>query len=269
MSTIDPNPDESQSQNPSDSLSPVGGLILLEQLSQISCSTLSRPMLKGINHKEQKAVFFKPRCKLWSCETCSDINRRFWAATAAYAMELLRSDGVPMDFVTVTSHERLAADASLRVLPLAWNNLNRRLSRAAPTMEYMAIPELHKNGRVHVHALVAAQLKKRWWKDNARAVGMGYQSDAQEVKSIGGAAFYVSKYIGKQLESRNIAKGFRRIRLTQGFPRLPEMMLPPGWIFLALSATTALNDEMRHYQALGYRVALADGIAAWDFVRNE
>ena len=225
MSTIEPIDDESQSSPASDFMSPAGGLIVYRTIQQNSeiCTALNRPFLKAINHSTKQVVLFRPRCKSWRCPGCAKINAQKVVLRAANGSEVMQSRGAVLDFVTVTSHEKLDPAASLAVLPKAWNKLNRRMSREAASHEYLAIPEQHKDGRWHLHAIVTAKLPKKWWKDNARQCGLGYQSDVQEVRTLGGVAYYVSKYVSKTLENPNLPKNFRRVRASHGWPELPAM----------------------------------------------
>jgi len=246
------------------------GLIhFIEQVAADPCTNPRVPMMRGISQLEQKVVYFRPTCKSWSCPTCARRNRAKWVATAINGVAVLSDRSAKIDFVTVTSHERLGPAETLRVLPHGWDMLRKRLRRAAATVEYMLIPEAHKDGRVHLHGLVSARLPKRWWKDNAREVGMGYQSDVKEVVSVGGVAGYVSKYIGKQMEFTFFGNGFHRVRCSQGFPRLPDHELPAGWTFSVLPRDVSLAQDMVFWQGRGYQVALGDGLSAWGFVDPE
>lgn len=270
MSTIDPNSDESQSENAPFFMSPAGGLIVyrITQPNSPICSALNRPLLKGINHITKQVVLFHPRCKSWRCPACASINAQKATLRALNGAELLIAGGSKMDFLTVTSHEKLSPASSLAVLPKAWNKLNRRVKRVSTAPEYLAIPEQHKDGRWHLHALISVKLPRKWWKDNARACGLGYQSDVKEVQSLGGVAYYVAKYVSKTLENPNLPAHFRRIRPSAGWPKLPAMPENPDWQFMIVPKDVPMNFEAETYQHMGYTVVLADAASAWDWIEH-
>jgi len=211
------------------------------------CPNQSVPILRAIDMPHGVVVFFRPRCKLWSCSVCGPINASRWAWRADSGVRQFKCAG-RVEFITLTSHERLVAGASLAVLPDAWKKLQERLRRAAKG-EYLIVPEVHKDGRVHLHGLFTHGLPKRWYKDNARACGMGYQVDVQEIRTLGGVSAYVTKYLTKSIIEPQFAKGFRRVRTTRGWPKLPEQPPPAGLIFelLARGETLvgAIDDARR------------------------
>ena len=269
MSTIEPKADESQSSGSPVFQSPEGGLIVYRKSQQdCGCSAPNRPLIKAVNHASKQCILFHPRCGSWKCPACAQINAQKAILRAVHGSEVLIAQGAKIDFVTVTSHEKLDAAASLAVLPLAWNKLNVRIKRAAQSPEYFAIPEQHKDGRWHLHAMTTAALPKKWWKDNARGCGMGYQSDVQEVKSLGGVAYYVAKYQGKMLQNSNLPKNFRRIRHSNGWPELPAMSPLPDWKFMPVPHDIPVQHEVDSYNAQGFTVVLADEQSSWDWIEH-
>jgi len=239
-----------------------GGLdSFIEQFRADDCPNTHTPWLKGIDIRAGIVVFFRPRCKLWSCPVCGPINATLWAWRADAGARLLGKEH-PLAFITLTSHEKLAANASLRVLPSAWGKLQDRLRRAA-SGQYLIVPELHKNGRVHLHGLFTHGLKKKWFKDNARECGMGYQVDSQEVISLGGVAAYVTKYLTKSIVEPQFAKGFRRVRTTRNWPKLPEKIPRDGLSFVLFEHDETLQDAAREARAHGYEVVIAGSKSGW------
>jgi len=248
-------------------MSPEGGLILYRISGQeTSCNTPHRPLLKAVHHGWQEVVYFHPSCGCYSCAACAENLKFRWSLAAQWGVRVYLDQGIHVDFLTVTSHEKLNAAGSKAVLAKAWPVLRRRMNHASDHHEYFLVPEQHRDGRWHIHAIVTANLKKKWWKDNARACGFGYQSDVKEVQSGGGAGAYVSKYIGKTLQNSNLPKHHRRVRLSGNWPRLPKLPPPTGWEFHALAAQDAINSEIAQYQKAGFQVVIADPKSAWDWV---
>ncbi len=252
-----------------DFLSAEGGLTLYRLTQQESnCIAPNRPMLKAVNRATRQVVFFRPACKSWGCPGCAQKRAKRWVYVARHGTEALLQQGLHVDFLTVTSHEKLGAVGSLSVLSSAWNKLNRRIHRAADTADYFLVPEPHKNGRWHIHAIITAKLPKRWWKDNARACGFGYQSDVQEVRTLGGVHFYVTKYLTKSLQNSNLPRGFRRVRVSQGWPDLPELPSSPDWIFIVLERDRAVAWDVEAYEREGFSVVITDENGAWEIVNS-
>jgi len=233
---------------------------LVEQVcASNKCSNPFVPLLQAVNHTTKTALYYRPRCKLWSCEPCAETNKALWTWRAEHgASSLYKAPGGVLSFITVTSHEALSPGGTLAVLPDAWGKLYWRLKRAAPGVQYFMVPEPHKDGRLHLHAIVSCDLPKRWWKDNARASGFGYQNDVQEVVSVGGVVGYVSKYMSKMLQFTNFQKGFRRVRKSQRWPALPPLALNSDWTIKPLPQDIVLNEAMTFQKMRGYSSTLTD-----------
>jgi len=98
--------------------------------------------------------------------------------------------------------------------------LYNALKRQKPDFEYMIVPEKHKSGRMHVHALWNAGVSQRWLKTNARKRGLGYQCKVIHVASSGHAQKYVVKYVGKDLGA-DVPPHFRRVRVSADWADIP------------------------------------------------
>jgi len=229
------------------------------------CTTPRRPWLMGVNLQAQRAVAFQPRCKLWSCPACAEINRRLWATRTFHGAAALREKGAHIYFLTITSHETLSPAGTVRVFPDAWKKLRQRAYRMAGKYQYLMVPEKHQNGRMHVHMVETAGLGTRWWKDNSRECGFGYMVEEEEC-SDGNAAFYVVKYLGKQM-SDNIPwpKRFRRVRVSREWPALPEMERVVGWNWRVL--VEKLDEELERLAQYGFDVRVLDHSQAWVYAR--
>lgn len=244
---------------------------LLEQVQVFECKNRKTPMLRGINHALKKAVLFHPRCGLWSCPECAQINKEMWTWRASSGGLVLFQELGAIEFLTLTSHEKLSAAASVDVWPDAWKKLAERARYHGGEFQYFAVPERHKTGRLHVHAIIAteAQLPKRFWKNAARACGMGYQADLQEVLHVGGVGGYVGKYLAKTLQYSHWKKGFRRVRTSQGWPKLPTLPKAEGWDFVTLPSDVSVADALSVARDLGYEIYLTGHKTAWKYVNGD
>ena len=250
---------------------PVGmsdGLIYIEHFQKTDgCSTPNRPWMVASNPITQASIVFRPTCKTWACPSCADVNRRRWIATALHGVESLKSSGHNVDFLTLTSHERLRGTASFRVWPLAWKKLQARYYYALPDGDpgaYLAVPERHKDGSLHTHATITGGLDERWWKDNARECGMGYMADVQEVNDLG-VAGYVSKYLGKTM-GEAWPKYKRRVNTSRSWPTLPDLEQQPGWMFRVVSRNREIWQVCENLAALGHSTFLASAEGAWTLI---
>lgn len=243
-----------------------GGLSNKEQVVATTCQANWRPWLRGINHEAHKVIYYQPNCGSWSCPYCAENNRKRWTWLIASSTGVHLSNGSQVSFTTLTSHEKLSPSASLIVFPKAWDRLRQRARRQRPG-HYVMIPEQHANGRLHVHMLDTFGLPSRWWKDNARACGLGYMAESEFARTAGGAARYASKYLSKGLGT-DWPKGFRRVRTSPGFiveelrqrdgddETLMEPQLLLQWS--RLGRDSRVSDESEHWKSLGYEVIVCD-----------
>jgi len=145
----------------------------------------------------------------------------YWGMRASMGSKQILRRGESLDFVTITSHERLKDFAATEtVWRSSWGALYNAIKRQKKQFDYMIVPERHKDGRMHVHALWNAGVSKRWLKDNARKRGLGYQCEVIHVTGEGCAQKYITKYVGKSLGDF-YAPHFRRVRVSRGWADVP------------------------------------------------
>lgn len=179
-------------------------------------------LLIGWDAGNKRALVTWANCDSWNCVDCSKRMASLWALRAEIGSREILLAGGTLDFVTITSHEKLRDfESTERVWRSAWNALYCAIKRKAPNFQYMIVPEKHEDGRMHVHALWNAGVSKRWLKDNARKRGMGYQAEIKSISNSGGAQKYVVKYVGKSLGD-NVPDHFRRVRVSNNWAKVPE-----------------------------------------------
>lgn len=241
------------------------GLTIVEQINRpiATCDNPRVPVVLGMNHETRVAVIWRPRCKLWSCEACAQINAACWSIIAQTGVEAFLAEGRSPCFFTITSHERLSAAATMRVWPRAWAKLSTRLRRKIPGIQYLMVPEKHEDGRLHVHGVASDGIPERWLKDNARECGLGYQAATGEIENPRRVASYVTKYLVKQLESTDWPKHFRRVRTSRGWPK-PEPVTDTGsWHWVVLTSQDSEEIEAEVLRREGYLVIVGDHRTAW------
>ena len=168
---------------------------------------------------------------------------------------LARGDKV--DFVTITSHEALPDFASTEaVWRDAWSKLYAALKRKQPSLEYMIVPEKHKDSRMHVHAVWNAGVSQKWLKDNARKRGLGYQAKVVSISESAPAVRYITKYIGKDL-GEDVPAHFRRVRVSRGWADIsPPVNEYASLRWEYIGSNGALNEVYKECHARN--VALID-----------
>jgi len=227
--------------------------------------------MRGVNHTEKRAVYFRPRCKLWTCPYCAEVNKKLWTARAYYGAEVLgdtdgKSQSNLITFLTLTSHAKLGPEKTIEVFSSAWNVLRGRARRRAPQGQYILIPERHKDGRLHAHAVTTFHLGQRFWKDASAEVGLGYMAEEEIARTPGGAAFYVAKYLSKALTVTDWPKYWRRVRTSRRWPKLPPLPENEDWRFLTLPQDTGLTESALELANGGYEVMFLNHAEAWDYV---
>ena len=235
--------------------SAAGGLSSIEQQSADTpvCDAPGRPLLRAVSLERRKVLYYKPRCKSWHCAACAVINQRLWTARIYQATSILIDAGAQISFTTLTTHEKLSAEASWRLFYPAWQRLYKRARRAAGAGEYVMIPEAHQSGRMHVHMLDTWNLRTRWWKDNARGCGLGYMAESEFAETPGGAAHYAAKYLTKAIVNEELRR-VRKIRKSQGFLKGIPSPFREDWRIERLDSDTPLMLDARAYMQRGFDV---------------
>ena len=178
----------------------------------------------------------------------------------------MTANGQSLSFLTLTSHEQLTVTGSLKVWPKAWKKLRQRANYKLHGFQYILIPERHKSGKLHIHALETGNFGQKWWKDNGRECGLGYIANEGTARTAGGAAMYVTKYLTKSLESTVWPKGLRRIRTTRSWPQLPTPEPLPDWQWQIIPQNVQVSDLIGGKMAQGWIVEQFDHQDAWKYL---
>jgi hypothetical protein len=183
-------------------------------------------------HPENGQVLYqRPDCHLWACPDCAEINKRRWTAIVCEGIRQYQAEGQQnWYFITLTNAGYLRTfNATLVSFRKNWPKFYARWKRSSPNLHYVMLPEHHKDGRLHMHALTSSNLPKRWYKDNGAGCGLGYMNDATPIKSLAHAAFYVTKYVTKTLGIHAWPKTLHRVRTSAGWPKLAKLESDERW----------------------------------------
>jgi len=178
-------------------------------------------LLFGWDNNSKRVYVARANCDSWKCKECRLRMAENWGLRAALGCAEIIRRGEQLDFVTITSHEKLATfQQTESVWRDAWSTLYAALKRQKSNLCYMIVPERHEDGRMHVHALWNAGVSQRWLKNNARKRGLGYQCKIIHVSAERHAQKYVVKYVGKDIGSDAPAH-FRRVRVSNNWTDIP------------------------------------------------
>lgn len=195
------------------------------------CTTENRVYLVQVDPEQHRVLLQRPDCHLWSCPDCAEVNKRKWTAIVCEGIKHYQAEGQERwYFVTITSagyHKTF--NATLLAFRKNWPRFYARWKRASPDLHYALLPEHHKDGRLHIHALTSANLSKRWYKDTGAECGLGFMNDAQELESIAKAAFYVTKYVTKTLGVHTWPKSLHRVRTSAKWPKIEKFQSDEQW----------------------------------------
>jgi len=190
-------------------------------------------------------------CNQWACPVCRKRLAHRWALNIYYGSLLMRPN--PLYFITLTMPGWMSDPAQgYQELPRCWKNFTYHMQKSAYSSAYAAFAEEQHVNRdmVHLHIITRANLPTRL---NDLAVRCGFGPQSRNVIVSGpGAAFYVSKYASKNLP--HAPSGFRRVRISRDWPRLPEPDLPYDYIPREPKESTR-SYIARCAAALGYQVA--------------
>lgn len=220
------------------------------------CETPNRPYVIGYNQETKKAVLFQPDCGMWTCPHCAEKRKVHWQIVALNGTNRLLENGLPMQFVTLTSRggKGRTKERALMHFKENWPKLRKAAKYAFPQFEYILIPEQHANGILHCHLICSSDLATRFWKDEGYKRGFGYQNKAKPLDSAGYVPAYVSKYIGKDFCHVVWPPNFRRVRSSKGWPPLPENETPEEFLYrVEFDKRTALW-EVYILRDLGYDI---------------
>lgn len=217
------------------------------------------PVMVGIQKDEKKGKLWRVNCSRWSCEFCAAENAKEWAFVAFYGASELTDEFGALAFITMTSHEKLSVPGTLAVWPDAWKKLHSRLSYRHGKGEYFMVPERHKSMKLHMHAICTWGVDEHWLKDNARACGLGYIAHVRPVDHPVAAMAYASKYLTKF--GHAWPKGWRRVRLSRGWPKPTEPGQPEGWQYWVTKQDPELLVNMvADYATAGYTFDVQRGL---------
>lgn len=181
---------------------------------------------------------------MWSCPECGETNASAWRDRVLYGVLMYMTErGIEFRFVTLTlgGNNRTRLN-SIQAWREVWPRLYARHYRKHGARPYVLIPEMHRNGVVHLHAIIATDEKQRWWKDNCYAVGGGYMAKSIAIDQPSNILVYMAKYMTKNNAVKRWPDNYRRVRTSHDWPSPPE----PEW-HAELDWSVKTLETITHY----------------------
>lgn len=172
-----------------------------------TATSCPRPLLGKLLHNPRTGDSLPVPCGTWGCSVCGPAK--------AHRLGLLAAAAEPERFVTLS---RVGPD--LQTVHRRLQILSRALRRSGWGWEYLAVPEVHRNGSWHLHLLQRGDfIPQRKLSERARSAGMGYVVDIRRIQAAGDVAPYLCKYLTKQTLNTAVeaSKHRRRFRTSRNF----------------------------------------------------
>jgi len=174
-----------------------------------------------------RGYIMRTNCGSWQCPYCRRKLAHYWAQNVYYGACLWRPN--PLYFITLTMPGWMSDPMQgYKELPKCWDNFRSIATKQYSCWSYAAFAEeqTKTRGMVHLHVITTCNLPTRL-NEMALHCGFGHQADNQLINGTG-AAYYVTKYASKTLP--HAPHGFRRVRISRIWPRLPDPVLPKDYI---------------------------------------
>lgn len=199
------------------------------------------------------------RCKRWSCDHCAPINRQKVIGIAR------RAKPDAMLTLTLRPNENETPDEMAGRLKAALRLLRLRLKRHGrfSNFHFMAVFERHKSGFPHLHLLLKSQyIPWRWLRSTWEGITGSHEVHIRKISSQGLEAFYVAKYIGKDLAG---FRGCKRWWRSYGYSTEDRDTRQPEWTFLNEQCWKLEDDTLSRLIEGAGGVLNKDGPARWQF----
>lgn len=238
-------------------------------------------------------------CNHWDCRRCGIIRAKHeYGRMVEGARELARK--YPIYFITITCKGKGLSHEQAEAGYLKWTNrfldaCRARCKRSGGTWTYVQVTERQKRGHPHSHILTTFNvgdiveghvekweadnsgtrrkyrkeaLRSSWIAEQVIRSGLGEQYDLSLVDTIEGASRYVAKYLFKDtIFETSWPKGWKRIRYSQSFPKLPDkrtdalpLIRAEDWRSLARRAVVVTTREETVFHEAQYHLKGHDTI---------
>lgn len=203
---------------------------------------------------EKKWAIVQGCCNDWACPKCGETRARQEYGRIVEGCRALAKHNI-IYFITITCKGKELSKSRAENGYAEWTEsfldaCYQRCKRSGYQWDYVHVTERQKRGHPHGHILTTfcpgdlyGAVKKKWETDstgkrryvekpvlrsdwlerNAIRSGLGKEYDISFVGTVEGASRYVAKYLFKPtIFTDKWPKGWKRVRYSQSFPKLPE-----------------------------------------------
>lgn len=231
-------------------------------------------------------VLLQGCCNHWDCKRCGILRaKEEYGRIVQGARQIALNE--ELWFVTLTCRGRQLSVADAEAHYLEWtqrflNAAREKARRLGQAWYYVQVTERQKRGHPHSHILTVfhpydeiASKRTKWRTDNTGKriyeqvdllrsdwlskevirAGLGSEYDISSVRSVEAASRYVAKYMFKSCMFTIWPKGWKRVRYSQSWPKLPELksdaipvLTDRDLINLAIRSETIVCKELEVFQ---------------------
>lgn len=190
-------------------------------------------------------------CNSWLCPRCGILRAGEEYGRMVEGSKALWEQGHKLYFHTYTCRGKEVSIQEADKNYMLWTNrllttLRKDSTKRKHYWSYVQVTERQKRGHAHSHCIstycpsdVVPYVKGEklpndrkakhdcLWSEYLRArcvdAGLGVECDLSEIRNPVAVAVYTAKYLFKDAQVTEFAKGWRRIRYSQSFPKLPTI----------------------------------------------
>jgi len=230
-------------------------------------------------------------CNHWDCPRCGIIRAKEEYARIVEGAKSLDKEGRRLFFWTITCRGKDIIAQEAETGYLSWTNrlmdsAHHKAKRAAEFWCYVQVTERQKRGHPHSHIITTycppdAQAYNKgailpnsrrarhdtlwsdWFRGANTRAGLGAECEISAVKSAEAVSRYVGKYLFKQTASDRWPKGWKRVRYSQNWPKLPEISNKSAFPVITFAdwfRVWDLREPVRADSVTTYAAAQARGI---------
>lgn len=261
----------------------------LEQISSLSKSAKCVNVAPYIFYQETTgtAHVVQGCCNDWQCPRCGGLRAKHEYARIVEGAKAIQATAEPMYFWTITCKGRELTFAKSEAGYLEWTNrlldaARAKAKRADSKWCYVQVTERQKRGHPHSHLISTycppdAQTYARgdvlpnrraakhdclwseWFRAANVRAGLGVECDLSLIRTPEAVAVYVAKYLFKEAMTTKWPKGWRRVRYSHSWPKLPKhenltafpLIRMADWRRMeALGLSVHCDSEETYYAAL-------------------
>lgn len=227
-------------------------------------------------------------CNDWTCPRCGQIRARKEYGRIVQGARQLSDEGRALYFWTLTCRGGDMPLATAEKEYLTWTNrlltsARTKCTRADGIWAYVQVTERQKRLHPHSHLITTYSpddgipylsgeilpngrkakhdcIWSEWFIRANQRAGLGVECSLSAIENAVAVAVYVSKYLFKDSMTTKFQKGWRRIRYSRNWPKLPDPKNVEAFPLVTIrdwQRMDALNMTVRADSYFAYEAALA------------